>query len=68
MKRIFGEIKLKPTLIILILFDKIYSISFQQADISTISLTIALNSVFLFELGSILGIMHIIILKEGKAR
>lgn len=66
-KGIFGKIKVKPALIILILFDNTYNISFQQDDISTISLAIALESVFLFELESVLGVMHIIILEERKA-
>jgi len=57
----------KPTLIILILFDNIHNISFQQDDIPIISLAIALDSVFLLELESVLGVTHVIILEERKA-
>lgn len=57
---------MKTTMIILTLFDNVYNISFQQDANSTINPANALDSIFVFELESVLGVMHLIILEERK--
>lgn len=55
---------MKTTMIILILFD---NVSFQQDANSTINPANALDSIFVFELESVLGVTHLINLR-GEER